>query len=137
MANGPVTIVDSSAWVDYFNGAHTPHTERLHGALRNEEDIGVVPIVVTEVLQGFRTEAGFRNARRALLQLPVVHPRVDGYVRAAALFRSLRALGVTVRGAVDCVIAQICMDLDAELLSPDTDFELIARHTSLRLWRTA
>jgi len=41
------------------------------------------------------------------------------------------------RRAVDCVIAQICMDLDAELLSPDTDFELIARHTSLRLWRMA
>lgn len=129
-----MTIVDSSAWVDYFTGTRTPHAERLHGALRNEEDVGVVPIVVTEVLQGFRPEAGFRDARRALLQLPVVHPRVDCYVRAAGLFRSLRALGVTVRGAVDCVIAQICMDLDAELLSPDADFERIARHTSLRLW---
>ena len=41
--------------------------------------------------------------------------------------------GVTVRGAIDCIIAQTCLDLDAELLSPDVDFERIAGHTSLRL----
>ncbi|MGB6336843.1 MAG: hypothetical protein WBG96_14635 [Thermoanaerobaculia bacterium] len=26
------------------------------------------------------------------------------------------------------------LDIDAELLSPDADFERIARHTPLRLW---
>jgi len=55
-------------------------------------------------------------------------------VRAARLFRSLRQKGITVRGAVDCIIAQTCLDVDAELLSPDADFERIARHTPLRLW---
>ena len=55
-------------------------------------------------------------------------------MRAARLFRSLRKKGVTVRGAVDCVIAQTCLDTEAELLSPDSDFRQIARHTSLRLW---
>ena len=48
------------------------------------------------------------------------------------LFRSLRRTGITVRGAIDCIIAQTCLDLEAELLSPDADFEHIARHTSLR-----
>ena len=43
--------------------------------------------------------------------------------------------GVTVRGAVDCIIAQACLDIEAELLSPDADFERIALHTPLRLWR--
>jgi predicted nucleic acid-binding protein len=51
------------------------------------------------------------------------------------LFRSLRKRGVTVRGAVDCVIAQVCLDIEAELLSPDADFERIVGHTGLRLWR--
>ncbi|MGH7542121.1 MAG: hypothetical protein ACRELC_14095 [Gemmatimonadota bacterium] len=49
--------------------------------------------------------------------------------------RTLRGEGVTVRGAVDCVIAQICLDADAILLSPGADFERIAAHTALRLWR--
>ena len=60
---------------------------------------------------------------------------MEGHVRAARLFRTLRGKGVTVRGAVDCVIGQTCLDAGAELLSPDRDFEHIARHTRLRLWR--
>ena len=128
-------IVDTNTWADFFNGIRSPHVERLDGALRDEEDIAVIPIIITEVLQGFRSDSGFRRARRVLLSLPVVHPAVEGHVRAAHLFRTLRRKGVTVRDAVDCVIAQTCLDIDAELLSPDADFEHIARHTPLRLWR--
>jgi predicted nucleic acid-binding protein len=128
-------IVDSNAWADFFNGAPTPHTDRLDALLRNQEDIAVLPIVITEVLQGFRTDAGFHKARRALAALPVIEPAVECHVRAAELFRRLRKRGVTVRGAVDCLIAQVCLDIDAELLSPDGDFQHIARHTALRLWR--
>ena len=98
--------------------------------------MAVVPIIITEVLQGLRTDTGFHRARRVLVSLPVVHPTVECHVRAAGLFRSLRRKGVTVRGAVDCVIAQACLDTEAELLSPDADFKHIARQTALRLWHT-
>lgn len=128
-------LVDSNTWADYFNGVETPHVQRLDAALEDEEDLSVISIIVTEVLQGFRTDTGFRRARRVLVSLPMIHPTVDCHVRAARLFRSLRRKGVTVRGAVDCVIAQTCLDLGAELLSPDADFAHIARHTALRLWR--
>ena len=127
-------IVDSNAWVDFFNGVRSPHAERLDAALRDEEDLSVIPIILTEVLQGFRTDTGFQRARRALVSMPTIHPTVDCHVRAARLFRTLRRRGVTVRGAVDCVIAQTCLDIGAELLSPDADFAHIARHTTLRLW---
>ena len=127
-------VVDSNAWADFFNGVETPHVERLDAALRDEEDLAVLPIVVTEVLQGFRTDGGFRAAEAVLVSLPAIQPDLGCHVRAAELFRSLRRAGVTVRGAVDCVIAQTCLDLDALLLSPDRDFAHIARHTGLRLW---
>jgi predicted nucleic acid-binding protein len=126
-------VVDSNIWADFFSGASNRHVERLDVALHEEEDLAVLPIIITEVLQGFRTDAGFRKARRVLLALPVIQPTVDCHVRAARLFRSLRRKGITVRGAVDCIIAQTCLDLGAELLSPDADFRRIARHTSLRL----
>lgn len=128
-------IVDSNTWADFFNGAHTAYVERLDAALEREEDLSVIPIIVTEVLQGFRTDTGFQRARRVLVSLPMIHSTVDCHVRAARLYRSLRRKGVTVRGAVDCVIAQTCLDLGAELLSPDADFEHIARHTRLHLCR--
>jgi len=127
-------IVDSNTWADFFNGAPSPHAERLEVALEEEEDLAVIPIIITEVLQGFRTDTGFQRAQRILTSLPVVQPNVECHVRAARMFRSLRRKGVTVRGAVDCVIAQTCLDAEAELLSPDADFKHIASHTSLRLW---
>jgi predicted nucleic acid-binding protein len=130
-----MTIVDSNTWADFFNGVRGEHVERLDGALRLEEDLAVLPIIVTEVLQGFRSDTGFQRAKRLLLALPVLVPTIECHVRAARLFRSLRRKGVTVRGAVDCIIAQACLDTGAELLSPDADFERIARHTPLRLWR--
>lgn len=130
-----MTVVDSNTWADFFNGVEAPHVERLDAALNEEEDLAVLPIIVTEVLQGFRTERGFRDAESVLTALPVLHPTLGCHVRAAQLFRSLRREGVTVRGAVDCVIAQTCLDLEAELLSPDRDLKDIARHTPLRLWR--
>ncbi len=128
-------VVDSNTWADFFNGASNPHMQRLDTALQEEEDLAVIPLVITEVLQGFRTDSGFQRARRVLVALPVIQPTVDCHVRAARLFRSLRQKGITVRGAVDCIIAQTCLDVDAELLSPDADFEHIARHAPLRLWR--
>lgn len=127
-------LVDSNAWADFFNGVDAPHVRRLDAALEEREDLVLLPIIVTEVLQGFRRDSGFRRAERVLVTLPVFEPTLASYVRAAALFRFLRRKGVTVRGAIDCVIAQACLDLEAELLSPDRDFRHIARHTPLRLW---
>ena len=127
-------IVDSNTLADYFNGSDTVFVDRLEIALVNEEDIATLPIIVTEVLQGFRTDAGFRKAEAILTALPVIKPDLDCHVRAARLFRRLRGKGVTVRGAIDCVIAQVCIDTGATLLSPDLDFVRIAEHSELQLW---
>ena len=128
-------VVDSNTWADFFNGTRSPHAERLATILEEKEDVAVLPIIVTEVLQGFRTDGGFESARRILVALPMIQSTVESHVRAARLFRLLRRKGVTVRGAVESIIAQACLDTGALLLSPDADFEHIARHAPLRLWR--
>jgi len=129
-----VIVVDSNVWADFFNGADTPHVARLDLALEREEDIGTLPIIITEVLQGFRTDTGFQRARRVLTALPLLEPGLAGHVDAARLLRKLRQRGVTIRSSVDCIIAQACIDARAELLSPDADFRQIAGHSTLRLW---
>lgn len=130
-------IVDSNTWADYFNGTDTPYVDRLDRALEDEEDVGVLPIIVTEVLQGFQSESGFRKALGVVAAMPIIKPDLGCHVRAADLFRRLRSKGVAVRGAVDCVIAQTCIDSGSLLLSPDSDFSQIARHSTLELWRPA
>lgn len=125
-------VIDTAVWADWFNGIDSAEVERLADAL-DRQDAGLVPLILTEVLQGFRGDRDFERARRLLVQLPVLTLDVGGHAAAASLFRRLRRLGVTVRGTVDCVIAQTCIAADVELLSTDQDFVAIARHTALRL----
>ena len=126
-------LVDTSAWADLFDDRQTAAACRLDQALGDEEDIAILPVILTEVLQGIRSEPGFDEARRLLCGLPCLEMSRDAHVEAARLFRFLRRQGVTVRGAVDCVIAQAAIVHDAELLTGDRDFLGIARHAELRL----
>jgi predicted nucleic acid-binding protein len=128
-------VVDTSVWADYFRGVENSYTDRLDRALAEEEDMAILPLIVAEVLQGLHTETGFLKARSLLLGFPVLFPSLECHVEAARLFRQLRGKGVTIRGTIDCIIAQTCLEADAELLSRDVDFHRIAEKTKLRLWR--
>lgn len=125
-------VVDTTVWADWFNGIDSPVTGRLDGALDRQE-VGLLPVILTEVLQGFRADRDFVRARDLMAPLPLLTLDVRGHIAAASLYRRLRRLGITVRGTIDCIIAQTCIAASVELLSMDQDFAAIARHTSLRL----
>jgi predicted nucleic acid-binding protein len=127
-----VIVVDTTIWGNWFNGTPSPWIDRLERAL-DDRDAGLTPLILTEVLQGFRADRDFERARALLVQLPVLTLDMEGHAAAARLFRRLRARGVTIRGTIDCIIAQTCITAGVELLSADQDFAAIARHTSLRL----
>lgn len=126
-------LVDTSVWVDYFAGRSGPHVARLEQALGARENIFIVPIIVTQVLQGFRSDRDFREAERFLTLLPQIPLTLPTHVDAAKLYRALRKKGLTVRGAVDCVITQAAIEAGTELLTADRDFRAISRHSRLKL----
>ncbi|MCK9460761.1 MAG: PIN domain nuclease [Proteobacteria bacterium] len=128
-------VVDTSAWGAFFNGDASPITDRLAAALETAEPIAIAPVIVTETLQGFKSDAGFKGALALLSRLPILEPSFDTHVRAAQLFRSLRRKGVTIRGTIDCLIAAACIDSNAGLLTLDVDFDRIAEHSALGLVR--
>ena len=59
-------LVDSSVWIDYFNGTVSPQTDRLDEAL-GVEPLLVGDLMLAEVLQGFRAERHYRIARELIL----------------------------------------------------------------------
>ncbi len=132
-----MTVVDTSVWAAFFNGESTLHAAELDHLLATGGSVGIIPIILTEVLQGFRTDSGFEEAKKLLTQLPLFHPSIATYIEAARLYRALRHRGVTVRGTIDCLIAQSCIETSALLLTADRDFRLIAEHTKLQLYQTA
>ncbi len=125
-------IVDSSVWIDYFNGKVTPHTDTLDRAL-GQRELAVGDIILTEVLQGFRHDKDFVQAQHALLCLPVLEMGgVDMALRSAANYRYLRKQGLTVRKTIDCIIATFVIQHRFELLHDDRDFDSFARHLGLQ-----
>lgn len=124
--------IDSSVWIDYFNGRTTPQTDRLHAAL-GVQPIVIGDLVLTEVLQGFRSDELFRRAHRLLGAFPVVSmvgPTLA--VRAARNYRALRGAGVTVRKTIDVMIGTYCIENKLPLLYSDRDFDPIVDHLGLK-----
>jgi hypothetical protein len=132
-----VLVVDSSVWIDFFNGADEPAAEVLEQLLDHGEVRLVVPdLVLYEVLRGFRLEHELRTARQLMQGLDLesaVDPELA--VAAAEHYRQLRSRGHTVRSAVDALVAAFCIERDYALLHDDRDFDAFELHRGLRVWR--
>ena len=115
-------VVDSSVWVDYFNGQDTPQTAKLD-ALLGIEPLAIGDLILTEVLQGFRRDADFAKAKALLLSLTVLEMLgQDNAIRSAEHYRALRKRGITIRKTVDVIIATFCIVEGHSLLFSDKDF---------------
>ncbi len=126
-----MVIVDTSVWIDFLNRKSTPETLWLRDG-RGGKAIGLTTLVLVEVLQGIRFERRFRQAGSHFRLLPVF----DGVSRQIALqsaqnYRTLRALGITIRSTVDCLIATFCIESGHELLHCDSDYDSFERHLNL------
>lgn len=74
--------------------------------------------------------------RARLMALPRLMVRgLADYEEAADLYRACRSRGVTVRKLIDCLIAAVAIREGATVLHNDRDFDLLVRHTRLRVER--
>jgi len=129
-----VLVVDSSVWIDFFNDVDHPSVQHLARLLESGEVPIVVPdLVLFEVLRGFRDDRDHRRAR-LLLESLEIEPAAGASLalEAARHYRSLRAAGVTVRSAIDVLIATFCIERDYLLLHRDRDFDVFEQLRGLR-----
>lgn len=130
-----MVLVDSSVWIDYFNGVRTPQTDALDQLLISDLVL-IGDLILTEVLQGFRTDSDYRTASALLATLDCRNLGGRRVALAAAdNFRLLRARGVTIRKTIDCIIGTYCLLNDIALLHADRDFDPIASHLGLLVYR--
>lgn len=129
-------VVDSSVWIDFFADRPTAACNELDRLLGDGNTRLVVPdLVLFEVLRGFRHERPMRRARSLLQTLSVESCGGEDIALAAAEhYRDLRARGVTIRGAIDVLVAAFCIKRDYLLLHSDHDYDAIAKHRGLRIW---
>ncbi len=128
-------IVDTSVWIDYFNGSVTAQTDILHNAL-GQRDVGLGDIILSEILQGFRPQKDFDIAQQALLQFPIYNLVGTAIaIKSAENFRFLRKQGLTIRKTIGCLIATFVIENDFSLLHNDRDFDHFERLLGLTVVR--
>jgi len=126
-------FVDSSVWIDYFNGRLTRQTVLLDEFLEHEL-IVIGDIVLTEVLQGFQNDRDFDRVQK-LLDSFVFRPMLGKKcaVKSAENYRILRKKGIMVRKTIDVMIATFCIENNLTLLHSDRDFRAMEEHLALKV----
>lgn len=124
-------LVDSSVWIDYFNGKNTPETVKLDLCL-GVKPVVIGDIILTEVLQGFRNDQDYQTAKSLLTSLTIYDLLgVNLAIKSAENYRKLRKKGITIRKTNDVIIATFCIENNLPLLFSDRDFIPFVTHLNL------
>ena len=128
-------LVDSSVWIDYFNGASNTAVDRLEALLSDSSStLAMADLVVYEVLRGFRSSRLLVDAQELLSELTQVElGGLPNALQAADHYRALRALGYSSRRPIDVLLASYCITHGHLLLHRDADFDVMAALRGLQI----
>jgi predicted nucleic acid-binding protein len=126
-------LVDSSAWVEYLRRTGTAEHHRVRDLVESSQDATTDPVML-EVVGGGRSVTMTRALSRLLARSQYLPQRPhEDVLGAIDIYQRCRVSGETVRSLNDCLIAAIAIRNDTPVLHRDRDFEVMARHTPLRI----
>ena len=119
-------VADTSAWVEYLRRTESSADLALTAAV-DAGEVTLLEPVKAELLVGARSNVELTQLRRLLdgLEIQLIHPR-DDFDAAVDIHLRCRAIGVTPRGLVDCLIAAMAQRCGMPLLHDDSDLAAIA-----------
>ena len=124
-------LVDTSAWVEFLRDTGTSVCNEVDRLL--SEEFATCDPVRMEVLAGARDDAHLRRLRGVLARATTLPTESSDYEMAAALYRSCRHGGETVRRLIDCLIGAVAFRHGALVLHADSDLTTLARHTAVAI----
>jgi predicted nucleic acid-binding protein len=130
-------FVDTSVWslaLRRDGPSSTAQVVALIQALENGEPILTTGLILQELLQGFFGPKAHEQILERFAALPLLVPDRQDHVHAAQLRNACRRHGVQV-GTIDALLSQLCIRHNLLMLTSDNDFQGIANHCALRLWR--
>ena len=125
-------FVDTSVWIDFFNGKDSAEVQMLDSALGTEA-VAIGDLIALEILQGFKNDKDYKAAKEMMDSLTVYDLLGESAVYACAEnYRALRKKGITIRKTADVIIATFCIENNFPLLFSDRDFLPFVEHLGLR-----
>jgi len=129
-----MTLVDTSAWIEYLRQTNSSEDLLLQGLLQKKRPILVPAVVYQEVVQGARSPKDFATLVKLLdhftdFQFTDIR---STHTMAASIYARCTWGGFQPRSSNDCLIAAIAIEANAPLVARDRDFLHIA-HIEPRL----
>lgn len=124
-------LVDTSVWIDFFNGIKSREADIIVEYISHSYPVFLCPVIFQEILQGFKSDRDYNKSKELLLEFPfILSNPIEAAIGAANLYRSLRKKGITIRKSNDCLIAFYAISHSIPILFKDRDFSIINKHIS-------
>lgn len=59
-------LVDTSVWIDFFNGTESKEKDQLHQLISSNTRICLTDLILTEILQGIRDDHQYERVKKHL-----------------------------------------------------------------------
>ncbi len=127
-------VVDTSVLIDFLKGKQSDAVGKLVALEEHDTHYHIPTICCQELLQGARDEHEWKQLHAYLSTQNLLAPENswETHQAAARIYFDCRRKGITLRGTIDSLIAQLVLDNDAVLLHDDADFTHIAKVRPLR-----
>lgn len=120
--------IDTSAWIDFFEGAPGEDVDLVGKALRDSQAC-LAPVVLTELLSDPKLP---QQVATLLKDLPLLEV-TEGYWERAGTLRSEILSRKLKAKLADTLVAQSCLDHDVPLVTRNGDFRHFATSRGLKL----
>ena len=125
-------LVDTSVWIDYFNGIDSVEADILDAALL-DGTVAIGDLILLEILQGFKSDKDYNKAKKTLATLDQYEMfNSTMVIKCADNYRTLRKKGITIRKTADIIIATFCISNQLSLLFSDKDFKPFVEYLNLQ-----
>ena len=122
-------LVDTSVWIDYINNTETKSVLFLDQLLGNPKSVGLNAQIYMEILQGSLNQKSFDTFKHYFAYQNFYHfnNEIKSHEEAAQIYFICRKKGITIRSALDCLIAQCAIENEIILLHNDNDFKQMVK----------
>ena len=128
-----MTLVDTSVWIDFLEGGDHWAKERLKRLIEDRESIVYTHMILLEIIQGLREKKDRKKIESKFRDLVLAPQKRTTIILAADIYQGLQRKGIRIRSIIDCLIAASAIEIGANVLHKDRDFEYIAKHFPLKL----
>ena len=125
-------LADTSIWIFALRKESHPFIKKRVDNLLKENLVVTTPLINLELLGGVNTEKEFKRLKQRLELLLTVKISDDHWSQAARLAFKVRRKGLTLP-YTDLLLSAIAIAEDIILLHADAHFDLIAKHSDLRV----